>query len=208
MDKKQIQNAKLHVLRARTEPSKEVQQVLSPQEIEHTPQLTFLEKRDYLRDITGNNSEEIIFDSNTAGFDGRDFASLVCGKSKICVMVFHKNGVFGYYQEDALSLQKADKATKSTSGKVFLFGLRENQTVVIKRRAGERTGMSIPSSSEKDMLFIVTSAFWMKTDGKVTFNNYMRNAFNFSCQENPLTGRSFFENIICERLLVLGYREE
>ncbi|ELP92819.1 hypothetical protein EIN_270500 [Entamoeba invadens IP1] len=146
-----------------------------------------------------------IYDTKIHGFDTRNLRSEICGKRSLLFVFQTKEYVFGFYQKDMIPLVKSNEPTQVTSEETFLFFMKRELECpfLITKRDQKKTNFSL-YANDSTTLISCYSAFWLDTNGNLSFNPHMKDSYNIKLESYSHSHlSSSINNQFCERMLVL-----
>ncbi|KAL7717483.1 hypothetical protein QTN25_005290 [Entamoeba marina] len=114
------------------------------------------EKIGGLRRAVGIKTEQIIFDSNTEGFDTRIFNSAISCRSNVMILIITKIGHFGCYCENVIPISSETNSVISSTNNMFLFVASNKshlQPTLYYRRYNNKESIILPPNNSVDMFF-------------------------------------------------------
>ncbi|BFU21148.1 hypothetical protein EHI8A_113200 [Entamoeba histolytica HM-1:IMSS-B] len=154
----------------------------------------------------GRESFHILYDSKQHGFDPRELRSRIVYKEKLIFVFKTENGFIGFYQSDAIIPSSSKNPIHAESNDFFIFAIENkiNESKIFERKTQEKKSVSL-FTEENPTLINCYSAFWMDTNGMISFNFCAKNLYNFDQGfVNPFKGESLQSKAECSRFLVLS----
>ncbi|ELP85057.1 hypothetical protein EIN_080090 [Entamoeba invadens IP1] len=167
---------------------------------------TFEDKAAFFVSETGFNDFSIIYDSRLDELDARSFNAKVIGQQNIVIIAITKDSQFGMYQDEPLHKSEFGSPLVNESTDSFLFSFKEGnrEPIVMDRVENQLKTITIYPDTEKNFVFTMFSAFWLKSDGKLAFHAMWKDKYlTEKLFLNPFVDKPLTEKVTCDRLLVL-----
>ncbi|EKE37032.1 hypothetical protein ENUP19_0252G0098 [Entamoeba nuttalli] len=172
--------------------------------------LSFEEKAEFFVNELGFNDFKIIYDSYIEELDTRTFNEYVLYQPNIILILILDDCQFGVYQNQPLINNKYTSfINDSDNCIIFSFKANKKEPIIITRKSLETKTITTYPNTEKQFIFTMYSAFWLTTDGKVTFHQMIRKSYSIQPQVlNPFHEKTLSEKSNCNRLVVLKLLQE
>ncbi|KAL7718543.1 TLDc domain-containing protein [Entamoeba marina] len=165
------------------------------------------EKVGGLRRAVGVKTENIIFDTNTDGFDTHTFNNKIGYKSNVMILIITKDGHFGCFNEDVIPLAQSNSSVLASSKNLFLFAASNKShhpPTIYHRRFKTRKSIILCPNNDLNNFFDCHASFCVGCDKKIHLKEELYDVYGVKSDSSSFEELKL-QNAYCERIIAMEW---